>query len=129
MCSRRRDRIRNHDLFATIIVPGGCTATVYAMPPMGGSAGHSHGVEQMPNEIDPAGGWTNTGESYSVGSSMCTHYIIHLPSTFSLFLQEPNGIPRDVWTKQVTGSYHLFHTTSHGWCVLYLPTCHQPIIF
>eukprot|EP01052_Picozoa_sp_SAG31_P036935 SAG31_NODE_4684_length_3034_cov_1.497445_2_plen_114_part_00 len=86
---------RDHDNFANVIVPDGFTATLYAMPPMGDQNGHSHSDAELPNAIDPLGGWVNTGETYT----------------------EANGIPRDVWTKTVTGTYTLVHTTSHGWYV------------
>jgi hypothetical protein len=53
----------------------------------------------MPNGIDPLGGWTDTGESFT----------------------EVNGIVRQHFTKTVTdASYLLYHTTTQGWGYLYI---------
>ena len=53
--------------------------------------GHSHTEGDYPNEIDPLGGWVDTGESY----------------------RESNGILRKVFTKDVTESFYILYHTTH----------------
>ena len=71
---------------------------VYLLVPTGNnSPGHEHTANEQPNKIDPAGGWTNTGETY----------------------QEGNGIKRRLWTKPLVDGMKLYHTVNLGWGYLY----------
>ena len=73
-------------------------ATVYLLYPTGNSAGHSHTSNDIPNRVDPAKGWVRTGETYV----------------------EANTIPREIWKKDISGPYQLYHTTHLGWGYVYL---------
>ena len=74
-------------------------ADLFLFVPGGSSNGHSHGPNEMPNVIDPRGGWEDMGVSY----------------------QEANGIPRDLYMKSgVEGSYALYHAVAQGWGYLYM---------
>jgi hypothetical protein len=92
------DHAWNSADFARITAPAGYVATLFLFVPGGENAGHSATAEEMPNVIDPRGGWTDTGETY----------------------QEANGITRHLWTKHVDGSYALHHAVAQGWGYLYM---------
>jgi hypothetical protein len=68
-------------------------------PAAAGSDG-AHSKAELPNTIDPLGGWTDTGETY----------------------QEDNCIERQRYVKQITSQqpYQLHHTTSKGWGYMYI---------
>jgi hypothetical protein len=91
-----------HTRFAELQIPSGAAATIHCLVPHcadNDAAGHCHSEDQMPNGIDPLGGWTDTGESFT----------------------EVNGIVRQHFTKTVTdASYLLYHTTTQGWGYLYI---------
>jgi hypothetical protein len=84
--------------FARITVPRGYVASLYMLVPIGNNVGHAHTADDMPNVIDPRGGWTDTGNTYI----------------------EANGITRALWTKDVEGSYALYHAVSQGWGDVYM---------
>ena len=41
-------------------------ADLFLFVPGGSSNGHSHGPDEMPNVIDPRGGWEDMGVQYQV---------------------------------------------------------------
>ena len=89
------DRDFAHGRFVEVNIPSGATATFFCLVPIEGSGGvadgHSHTEGDYPNEIDPLGGWVDTGESY----------------------RESNGILRKVFTKDVTESFYILYHTTH----------------
>ena len=86
------------DDFARVSVDPGFVAELYLLVPGGENAGHSATADDMPNVIDPRGGWVETGETYT----------------------EANGITRHLWTKTIDGIYALFHAVAQGWGYVYM---------
>ena len=89
------DRDFAHGRFVEVNIPSGATATFFCLVPIEGSGGvadgHSHTEGDYPNEVDPLGGWEDTGESY----------------------RESNGILRKVFKKVVTESFYILYHTTH----------------
>eukprot|EP00912_Choanoflagellata_sp_UC4_P000840 UC4_evm1s517 len=84
-----------HRYFARLIIPRrGIIVHAYLfVPRQGASNSHSHGPDDLPNVIDPLRGWKDTGEYYGR---------FHL------------------WTKDITSTYDLVHTTHLGWGYVYV---------
>jgi hypothetical protein len=101
--------------FATITCPSGFVCDVHALVPIGdGNAGqecssvadtscdHSMGADESPNNVDPLGGWRDTGDRYLEDENT-----MHDGS---------QGILREIWVKEgITGQYTLRHPVTHGW--------------
>ena len=97
-----------HNRFAEVLIPAGATAILHCFVPscaFNDAAGHCTTDQQLPNAIDPLGGWASV-----LGTDA-------LPVTYA----ESNGIVRQQFTKSVVDSeYTLYHYVSNGWGYLYM---------
>ena len=97
-----------HNQFAAISIPKGSTATIHCFVPVSDSSGNLGGADADaianggPNAVDPAGGWVNALHSYD----------------------ETNGIRRQHYTKEATGSVVLYHATANNWGYIYMVELH-----
>jgi hypothetical protein len=83
-----------HNQFAAVTIPAGRTANLYVFVPA------STAADFMPNQLDPAAGWTRTAQSYT-GSEQRTVWSKSLA-------------PRQVRGHDAPSSYTLYHVTGQG---------------
>lgn len=100
-----------HNQFAILEIPSGATANIYCFVPMGDADGHSHTEDDLPNSIDPLGGWLDSSTDYSSSGGGGRRRL--QADTYHL------------WTKSVSGGdqggvYILYHTVHLSWGYVYM---------